>query len=232
MSLEGTAALITGGSRGLGRALAEKLADAGVRVVIAARGAAELAPVVDAIVGRGGQAWAVEGDVGAPEDATRIAAFAQGVTGGIDLLVNNASTLGQVPLPELLDTSAVVLERTLAVNLLGPFRLIQALAGPMLVRGGGTIVNISSDAAVEAYPGWGAYSASKAALDHLSRVLAEELTGTGIRVLAVDPGEMDTAMHAAALPDADPAELARPSDVARRLVRLIEEPPRAVRVAA
>jgi NAD(P)-dependent dehydrogenase (short-subunit alcohol dehydrogenase family) len=97
----------------------------------------------------------------------------------------------------------------------------------MALRGAGTVVHISSDAAVEPYPTWGAYGISKAAQDHLSRILAAELQGTGVRVLAVDPGEMDTVMHAAAIPDADRATLARPSEVAARIVQMVEHPDRA-----
>jgi NAD(P)-dependent dehydrogenase (short-subunit alcohol dehydrogenase family) len=108
------------------------------------------------------------------------------------------------------------------VNLVGPFRLTKALAGSMRLRGRGLIVAVSSDAAVAAYERWGAYSASKAGLDHLMRVFAAELEGTGVRVLSVDPGEMDTDMHAEAMPDADRAALAAPATVAARLADLIE----------
>src|SRR6185436_11394011 len=112
-------------------------------------------------------------------------------------------------------------------NLIGPFRLTKALAGAMALRGSGTIVHVSSDAAIEPYPRWGAYGISKAAQDHLARILAAELDGTGVRVLAVDPGEMDTAMHAAAMPDVDPATLARPDAIAARIVAMIRAPRRA-----
>jgi NAD(P)-dependent dehydrogenase (short-subunit alcohol dehydrogenase family) len=140
-------------------------------------------------------------------------------------LINNASTLGPSPLRLLLDTDCEDLERALAVNLVGPFRLTKALAGSMALRGRGLVVNISSDAAVETYPRWGAYGASKAALDQLSRVWAAELAGTGVRVLAVDPGEMNTRLHAEAMPEADPASLADPAAVARRILALIAAPP-------
>jgi NAD(P)-dependent dehydrogenase (short-subunit alcohol dehydrogenase family) len=113
------------------------------------------------------------------------------------------------------------LTRALEENLVGPFRLTKAVAGSMVLRGRGTIVNISSDAAVEAYERWGAYAASKAALDHLTRVWAAELAGTGVRIFGVDPGEMNTRMHAEAMPEADPAALADPARVAARLVALI-----------
>jgi NAD(P)-dependent dehydrogenase (short-subunit alcohol dehydrogenase family) len=223
MSIKNTNAVITGASRGLGRALAEHLAAQGARVVLVARHEEGLAPVVDGIRARGGQAWALAADVGDPTAAVTIAAAAATFAGPVNLLVNNASTLGAVPLPLLLDLPAEALQRTFEVNVVGPFRLTQALAGPMVLAGGGTVINISSDAAVEAYPTWGGYAASKAALDHLTRTWAAELEGTGVRFLAVDPGEMNTAMHAAAIPEADPAALKDPRDVARSLVGLIAD---------
>jgi NAD(P)-dependent dehydrogenase (short-subunit alcohol dehydrogenase family) len=115
----------------------------------------------------------------------------------------------------------------LEANLVGPFRLTKILAGAMALRGDGVVVHVSSDAAVEPYPRWGAYGVSKAAQDHLSRILAAELAGTGVRVLAVDPGEMDTVMHAEAVPDADRSTLQRPADVAARIVAMIEDAARA-----
>jgi NAD(P)-dependent dehydrogenase (short-subunit alcohol dehydrogenase family) len=108
------------------------------------------------------------------------------------------------------------------VNVLGPFRLGKTILGPMLLRGRGLVVHVSSDAAVEPYPGWGLYGASKAAFDQLSRVWAAEVSGS-VRMFAVDPGEMDTAMHAAALPDADPKTLAAPLDVARAIAAMIAD---------
>jgi NAD(P)-dependent dehydrogenase (short-subunit alcohol dehydrogenase family) len=107
------------------------------------------------------------------------------------------------------------------VNLVGPFRLTKVLAGAMVLRRRGLLVHVSSDAAVSAYPRWGAYGVSKAALDHLARSWAAELEGTGVRVLSVDPGEMDTRMHAEAVPGADRETLADPADVARRLADMM-----------
>jgi len=213
--------LITGASRGLGRALAETLAGAGARVVLVARDAAVLDDVVDGIRRRGGTAHAIAADVGDKQATHAIAGEAAALIGPIDLMINNASSLGPTPLPLLLDTECEDLERVLEVNVVGPFRLTKVIAGSMVLRGRGTLINISSDAAVAAYPTWGAYGASKAALDHLTRIWAAELDGTGVRFLSVDPGEMDTAMHAAAIPDADPAELARPADVAARIVDMV-----------
>src|SRR5262249_15806668 len=122
----------------------------------------------------------------------------------------------------LLDTDCEDLARVLEVNLVGPFRLTKIVVGAMALRGRGLVVHVSSDAAVAAYPGWGAYGTSKAALDHLSRILASELGGTGISVFSLDPGDMDTKMHADAMPDADRSALERPSVVARKMVALVE----------
>jgi NAD(P)-dependent dehydrogenase (short-subunit alcohol dehydrogenase family) len=227
MTIEGNTALITGASRGLGRALAEALADRGARVALVAREAGPLSDVVATIRARGGIAHAIAADVGAKDAVHRIAGQAQGLLGDIAIAIHNASTLGPTPLRLLLDTDCEDLAAVLETNLVGPFRLTKILAGAMALRGSGTIVHISSDAAVEAYPTWGAYGISKAAQDHLSRILAAELDGTGVRVLAVDPGEMDTAMHAAAIPDADRASLQKPTDVACRILEMIESPAKA-----
>jgi NAD(P)-dependent dehydrogenase (short-subunit alcohol dehydrogenase family) len=219
--LRGTNAVVTGASRGLGRALAGALAAAGARVVLVARDAGPLEEAAATIRRAGGEAHAVAGDV-ADKDATyAIAGQAAALLGSVDLLVNNASTLGPVPLRLLLDTDCEDLERALAVNLTGPFRLTKALAGAMVLRGRGTIVNVTSDAATVPYERWGAYGASKAALEQLGRVWAAELAGTGVRVLSVDPGEMDTQMHAEAMPDADRSQLADPARVAARIVELL-----------
>ena len=212
------AALVTGGSRGLGRALGLALAAAGSPVVLVAREQGPLDQVVAEIRARGGRAHGIAADIADREAVAAIAGQATALIGPIDLLINNASTLGPAPLRLLLDTDCEDLSRALEVNLVAAFRLTKALAGSMVLRRRGTIVNISSDAAVEAYPRWGAYAASKAALDHLGRIWAAELEGTGVCVLTVDPGEMNTRMHADAIPDADPASLADPARVATKIV--------------
>ncbi len=235
MQLADTRAVLTGASRGLGRALSLRLAEAGTRLALVARGQDPLAEVVSEIRRAGGQAHPIVADVGAPEAGVAIAAQAAAALGAVDLLVHNASTLGHVPLRLLLDTDDAAIEHAFQVNALGPFRLTKALVGPMLLGRGGLVVTISSDAAVERYPSWGAYGASKAAQDHLHRIWAAELADTSVRILDVDPGEMDTRMHADAVPDADPATLARPEQVAEQIVELIRaahDVPTGSRVAA
>jgi NAD(P)-dependent dehydrogenase (short-subunit alcohol dehydrogenase family)/predicted nucleic acid-binding protein len=153
--------------------------------------------------------------------ATRVAAKRTRSSGTSTSLVHCASTLGDTPLRLVADTEPDVFDEVLQVNLAGPFRLTKALLGPMVLRGRGAVVFVSSDAAVEGYPTWGAYGASKAGLDQLARVWAAELAGTGVRVVSLDPGDMDTPMHAAAIPDADPATLAGPEDVAARVADLL-----------
>ena len=224
-SWAGRAALITGASRGLGAALAGALAERGAKVVLVARGSESLEHVAAQIRGRGGEAHAIALDVAAPEAATRIASAAAALVGDLDLVVHNASTLGPVPLRPLAETSDADFARAIEVNLGAAFRLSRAVVGGMVARGAGTLVHVSSDAADSAYPSWGAYGVSKAGLDFLARVWAAELEGTGVTALSVDPGEMDTQMHAAALPDADPATLLAASEVARRLLALLESTP-------
>src|SRR4051812_36334939 len=222
MQIQGQGALVTGASRGLGRALAEQLAARGARVALVAREPGPLHDVVAGIRARGGDAHAIAGDIASKDAIHRIAGQAQGSVGDVGIAIHNASTLGPVPLRLLLDTECEDLAAVLETNLIGPFRLTKIFAGAMALRGAGTIVHLSSDAAVEPYPRWGAYGVSKAAQDHLSRILAAELAETGVRVLAIDPGEMDTKMHADAIPDADRATLQRPADVAAKIVAMIE----------
>jgi NAD(P)-dependent dehydrogenase (short-subunit alcohol dehydrogenase family) len=221
MNVRDKGVLITGASRGLGAALAFELAVRGARLALVARGERELEEVAGAVRAAGGTAHAIAADVGDKHAIHAIAGTAAALLGEVDVVVHNASTLGPVPLRLLADTECEDLQQVLEVNLVGPFRLTKALLGPMVLRGSGVVVHVSSDAAVEAYSGWGAYGVSKAALDHLSRGWARELEGTGVRFLAVDPGEMDTAMHAAAVPGADPATLQHPADVAYRLADLL-----------
>ncbi len=216
-------ALITGGSKGLGRALSEELARRGTHVILVARGADALEQTVAAIRTHGGRANAIAADVASKDAVYEIAGRAADLAGKpMDLVIHAASTLGPSPMPLLLDLSCEDFARVAEVNLIGPFRLAKALAGPMIVRHAGTQVFVSSDAAISAYAGWGVYSITKAAADHMCRVWAEELRGLGVRIFSVDPGEMDTEMHRSALPDADPLSLAKPANVARRFLVALE----------
>jgi NAD(P)-dependent dehydrogenase (short-subunit alcohol dehydrogenase family) len=219
-----TVALVTGASRGLGRALSLELARNGVALAVCARDAARLDDVA-ARARRAGapDVLAVQADVGDARDLERLVAATLDRYPRVDVLVNNASALGPTPLPYLADAPSTALQQVFDVNVMGAFRLTQAVIGGMLLRDHGVVVNISSDAAVEGYPGWGLYGASKAALDALTRAWSAELQGTGVRVLAVDPGDMDTDMHRAADPDADPTSLRKPEDVAGALVALLHD---------
>jgi len=221
MDLQGKGVLITGASQGLGAALAESLARAGARIALVARGSEALEKTAARIRAAGGEAHALPADVADKRAVHGIAGAAAALVGPIEVLVHNASTLGPVPLPLLLDTECEDLEAVLQTNLVGPFRLTKIVAGAMALRGSGLIVHVSSDAAVAAYPRWGAYGVSKAALDHLNRIWAAELQQAGVRFLSVDPGEMDTAMHAQAMPEADRSQLAQPEAVAVRIARMI-----------
>lgn len=214
--------VVTGASQGLGRALAIQLAQQGAKVVLVARQATRLEQVVQEIRAQGGIAFGIAADVGDKESIYPIVGQATALAGPIDVLINNASTLGPTPLRLLLDTDCEDFERALQVNTLGPFRLLKAVAGSMILRHTGVIVNLSSDAAVEAYPTWGIYSASKAALDHLTRIVGAELQDTAVRFFSVDPGEMNTQMHADAMPDADPDTLPDPQTVAATIVTMIQ----------
>ena len=207
--------LITGGSLGLGRALALNLASRGAKVVLVAREKSKLDEAVNAVRKAGGKAFGIAADVGDKESIYPMVGQAAALAGQIDILINNASTLGPVPLRLIPDTDCEDFEQALQVNTIGPFRLIKAVVGSMILRQAGLIVNISSDAAVEAYPSWGVYSASKAALDHLTRIAA-------VHLFSVDPGEMDTQMHADAMPDADRESLIAPGEVAERIALMIE----------
>lgn len=213
---------ITGGTSGLGLALVRELLARGADVAFVARGR----DGVDRVEHGYPDSHGIVADVSKKSDIHPIAIQVVGMLGGLDVLINNASDLGPVPLAMLADTDCEDLERALATNLLGPFRLTKALLGALASSArqgrGAVVLNISSDAAINAYPRWGAYGVSKAALHHLSRIWNEELASHGIAFLSLDPGDMDTPLHAAAVPDADSAELKRPEIAAVELVDAIE----------
>jgi NAD(P)-dependent dehydrogenase (short-subunit alcohol dehydrogenase family) len=212
---------VTGGTSGLGLALVKELVNRWAKVAFIAR----RREGVERVTGRYADAHGIVGDVSRKEDIYPIAIQVTGALGGLDVLINNASSLGPTPLALLADTDCEDLEQALATNLLGPFRLTKALLGSLASSAregrGSVVLNVSSDAAINAYPQWGAYGASKAALHHLSRIWHEELTAEGIHFLSLDPGDMDTPLHATAVPDADRSALKRPEDAARELVDAI-----------
>jgi NAD(P)-dependent dehydrogenase (short-subunit alcohol dehydrogenase family) len=228
--LDGVRIAITGGTSGLGLALVGELTRRGARVAFVARTRER----VDEVARAHPLALGIVGDVAEKEHIYPIALQITAGLGGLDVLVNNASSLGPVPLALLADTDCEDLELALATNVLGPFRLTKALLGALAASAreslprrsadgakAGVVVNISSDAAINAYPQWGAYGASKAALHHLTRIWDEELAPQGIHFLSLDPGDMDTPLHALAVPDADPSTLKRPEAAAREIADAI-----------
>jgi NAD(P)-dependent dehydrogenase (short-subunit alcohol dehydrogenase family) len=217
-----TVALVTGASRGLGRAIARAYAQRGLGLIVTARNrhdlhlaAEELRASTDVL--------SLAGDIAEPLHAETLVEAGLERFGHIDVLVNNASELGPSPMPELQDLSADDFLRILQVNLVAPLQLIQLVLPGMRAAKTGLIVNVTSDAGVQAYTGWGGYGASKAGLEHLSRILAAELEGSGVRVYEVDPGDMNTAMHEAAEPGVNLSHLPDPESVAPAFVRLLDE---------
>jgi NAD(P)-dependent dehydrogenase (short-subunit alcohol dehydrogenase family) len=210
-------ALITGASRGLGRAAAHALARRGWSLIVDARRADDLADAMRGLA----DVVALPGDVTDPGHRAGLAA-AVGSAGGLDVLVNNASRLGPSPQPLLRDYPLDELGRVYESNVVAPLALIQLRTAP-LAAAAGTIVNVSSDAAVEAYPGWGGYGSSKAALDQLTAVLAAE--EPSLRCYAFDPGDMRTDMHQQAFPGEDISDRPEPETVVPALLRLIDERP-------
>jgi NAD(P)-dependent dehydrogenase (short-subunit alcohol dehydrogenase family) len=211
-------AIITGGSRGFGRALAVDLAKDGWDLVVDGRHQAPLDELVEELDGLDTAVDRVVGDVA---DAEHLALLIETAAqkGALNLLVNNASTLGPSPLPTLEVYPLDALRRVYEVNAVAPLALVQA-ALPLLRRSHGVVVSLSSDAAVEAYEGWGGYGSSKAALDQLHRVLAVEQPE--LRIYQFDPGDMQTDMHQAAFPGEDISDRPAPESVVPSFRRLIE----------
>jgi NAD(P)-dependent dehydrogenase (short-subunit alcohol dehydrogenase family) len=215
-------ALVTGASQGLGRAVAHELAGRGWSLVIDARHGGALGEVEREILLRlapGASVVAVAGDVADAVHRSELVAAAERL-GGLDLVVNNASTLGATPLPSLEAYPLDELTRALAVNVVAPLALVQQAMGLLRRSTRPAVVNVTSDASVEAYEGWGGYGLSKAALDHMSAVLAVE--EPSLLVWAVDPGDMRTQMHQDAFPGEDISDRPLPEEVAPELVALVE----------
>ncbi len=230
--LAGLRVAVTGGTSGLGLALVHQLLAQGAHVALVARHRQG----IDRVLRDHPEVHGIAGDVSRKDDIYPIAMQILGDLGGLDVLINNASSLGPAPLALLGDTACEDLEQALATNLLGPFRLTKALLGALTAaareHGAAVVINISSDAALNPYPRWGAYGASKAALHHLSRIWHEELAAEGLRFLSLDPGDMDTPLHTLAVPDADPATLKTPAAAAREVIAALaaalpQTPPRA-----
>ena len=225
-------AVISGASRGLGLELARYLADAGWRLVLTARGAEDLEKAV-AGIGACAAVTVLAGSV-VDDDHRAELAHAAAELGGADLLINNASTLAGydlegAPMPTIAQFPLVGLLETFEVNVLGPLALTQLLL-PQLRLKHGRVINISSDAAVEPYAGWGGYGASKAALDHASAILAKE--ESDVTVWSVDPGDMRTQMHAEAFPGEDISDRPLPATVVPAFRRLLDENPASGRYLA
>ncbi|MBB5574865.1 SDR family NAD(P)-dependent oxidoreductase [Rhizobium paranaense] len=222
IDFQGLRVAVTGGTSGLGLALVRQLAAKGAHVAFVARTAAN----VERVAAETG-AYGIVADVGKKDDIYPIAMQVTANLGGLDVLINNASSLGPVPLALLADTDCEELEAALAVNLVGAFRLTKAVFGALAASAregqGALVINISSDAAVNAYSGWGAYGASKAALAHLTAIWDEEAKPDGIRLLALDPGDMDTPLHALAVPDADPSTLKAPELAAVEIIEKMRD---------
>ncbi|HEX7038954.1 MAG TPA: SDR family oxidoreductase [Trueperaceae bacterium] len=215
---DGRVAIVTGASRGLGLELTKRLVAGGWSVVVDARHGGELA---EAVAGLGPRVRAVPGDVTDPVHRERLVAAAREL-GALELLVNNASTLGPTPLPGLAHYPLPALREVIETNVLAPLALVQACL-PALEAAGGAVVNVTSDAAVEGYAGWGGYGASKAALEQLSRVLAAEQPR--VRVYWVDPGDMNTRMQQDAYPGEDVSDRPPPSASVPGILRLVDERP-------
>ncbi len=200
--------LITGASKGLGRTLAGFLGSQGDELILTARNETELNTAAAELRRGNDKIHAITGDVADPDHRKALIRKAAEV-GGLDLLINNASALGPSPLPDLVDLAADEFRRILEINLIAPLELVRE-ALPVLKASGGLVVNVSSDAALGGYEGWGGYGASKAALDLVSLTLSNELRPAGIGVVSVDPGDLNTEMHQAAYPGVDISDRPNP----------------------
>jgi NAD(P)-dependent dehydrogenase (short-subunit alcohol dehydrogenase family) len=220
-------ALVTGASRGLGFTLSRLLAQTGHDLVITARGADALESASRSLESYGGSVLALPGDVSDPEHRRRLIEATSSVSGKLNVLINNASTLGTSPLPSMAEYPLDDLEQVLRVNLLAPLGLTQETL-PLLIKGHGLVLNISSDAAVGGYEGWGGYGASKLALDLVSLTLANELRDAGVGVASVDPGDLQTQMHQDAFPGEDITDRPLPESTLPFWAWLLSQKPLAI----
>ena len=224
--LEGKYVLITGASQGLGRQLALDFARegaAGISLVARGREALDEARKLVRTAAPEARVLAISADIGRQAEIERVVATTLDEFGGrLDVLVNNASTIGPVPMPYLLDYPLEDFRAVLDTNLIAPFLLIKKVL-PAMIEQGGSIINVTSDAGRTGYAGWGAYGISKFGIEGMSETWAAELEGSGVRVNWVDPGEMNTAMHRAAEPEEDPSQWADPSTVTEIFIRLASD---------
>ncbi len=229
--LQGKYVLITGASQGLGRQLAIDYAREGVAgVALVARGVEKLTEVRERIqeVAPKTKVLVITADLTKQEDIERIVATTLSeFKGRIDVLINNASSIGPSPMPYLIDYPLEDFRNVINTNLIAPFLLIKK-ALPAMIEHGGSIINVTSDAGVTGYPGWGAYGISKFGIEGMSQTWAAELEESGVRVNWVDPGDMNTAMHRSAEPDADPTQWANPADVTEVFIYLASDESRNV----
>lgn len=224
--LKGKYTLITGASQGLGRQLAIEYAREGAAgVALVARSVERLNEVRDRIqeVAPQTKLLVITADLTLQEDIERVVATTLSeFNGRLDVLVNNASSIGPSPMPYLIDYPLEDFRNVINTNLIAPFLLIKK-ALPAMIENGGSIINVTSDAGVTGYPGWGAYGISKFSIEGMSQTWAAELEDSGVRVNWVDPGDMNTAMHRAAEPDEDPSQWANPADVTEVFIYLASD---------
>jgi NAD(P)-dependent dehydrogenase (short-subunit alcohol dehydrogenase family) len=223
MRVQDTVVLITGSSKGLGRALAHAYPEAGARVVINARGADTLEATKQELDAKGAQVLAVVADAAEASGIDQLVQAARERFGRIDVLINNAGILGPSPRPNMADFTASDLAEIFRANVIGPVQVTQAVLPQMLAQGSGLIINVTSDAGQTGFPGWGGYGAAKAALELITESWAAELEGTGVRVNAVNPGDLRTEMHQLAFPGEDISDRLDPFTVTDIFIWLVSD---------
>jgi NAD(P)-dependent dehydrogenase (short-subunit alcohol dehydrogenase family) len=214
--------VITGASKGLGRALTLAFAKQKARLAICARGEKDLLKVKKEAEALGAEVLAVTADVSIAADVDRFVSLTELSYDTIDVLINNASTIGPSPIPFLADTTEEDFQKVLQTNAIGPFLITKRVLAGMLSRGAGSIINVTSEAGNTGYAGWGTYGISKFALEGMTETWADEVQDTGVRINMVDPGEMDTEMHDLAVPDCD-YEIGEPGDAVDVFIYLASE---------